>query len=132
MFIPDRGPELYLLSWPCQVQESKDLLVEQRRLQNPGRQPARIHKGPLKFMLGVNSPVVWARIVKRILNCDFGDIATLSNENLEIEKRRCGSREDANATPRAKLRLLPDLLAWSCAFSLLYGCGAQKIPQGMG
>ncbi len=37
-------------------------------------------KGPRKFMLGVNSPVVQSRIVKRILSADFGDMAELSNE----------------------------------------------------
>ena len=57
-------------------------------------------KGPRKSMLGVNSPVVPSRIVKWILSADFGDMAELSNENLESEKRRSGEGEDTKSTPR--------------------------------
>ena len=62
-----------------------------------------VGKGPRKFMLGVNCPVVPARIAKRILNCEFGDMAKLSNENLELEKRRSGEGDDAKASTRGKL-----------------------------
>ncbi len=89
-------------------------------------------KGPRKFMLGVNSPVVPSRIVKRILSADFGDMAELSNENLESEKRRSGEGEDTKSTPRVKLRPLPDLLAWSRAFTLYTGVVLSKYPgKGM-
>ena len=82
-------------------------------------------KGPRKFMLGVNSPVVPARIVKRILHCDFGVMAELSSENLELEKRRSGEGEDAKSASRGKL----DLLAWVRAFTLYTGVVLSAYPD---
>ena len=86
-------------------------------------------KGPRKFMLGVNSPVVPARIVKRILHCDFGDMAELSTENLKLEKRRSGEGEDAKSASWGKLRPLPDLLAWVRAFTLYTGVVLSAYPD---
>ncbi len=83
-------------------------------------------------MLGVNSPVVPSWIVKQILSADFGDMAELSNENLESEKRRSGEGEDTKSTPCVKLRPLPDLLAWSRAFTLYTGVVLSEYPgKGM-
>ena len=47
--------------------------------------------------------MVPARIVKRILNCEFGDMAELSNKNIELEKRRSGEGDEVKASTRGKL-----------------------------
>ena len=123
VFDPDRVPELHLPTFP-----SAPVAVEPEAM--CGRKTASKEAlGPCKFMLGVNSPVVPARIVKRILSCDFGDMAELSNENLELEKRRSGEGDDAKSASRGKLRPLPDLLAWARAFTLYTGVVLSVYPN---
>lgn len=134
MFDPDRVAELHLPTLPSSSGAADHGTAGPS---SATETPAELgkaaiedpQKSPRKFMLGVNSPVVPARIVKRILSCDFGDMAELSNENLELEKRRSGDGEDTKSTPRSKLRPLPDLLAWSRAFTLYMGVVLSKYPS---
>ncbi len=119
VFDPDRVRELGLPTLP-----SAPVAVEQGTAEPSKSVSEDAPKGPRKFMLGVNSPVVPSRIVKRILSADFGDMAELSNENLESEKRRSGEGEDTKSTPRVKLRPLP--------FTLYTGVVLSKYPgKGM-
>ena len=146
LFDPDRVPELHLPTFPGASGAGEPRSLGSLGVVDPGsvgtsgagesgtahgRKTAgeEVGKGPRKFMLGVNSPVVPARIVKRILNCEFGDMAELSNENLELEKRRSGEGDDAKASTRGKLRSLPDLLAWARAFSLYAGVVLSAYPS---
>ena len=146
LFDPDRVPELHLPTFPGASGAGEPGSSGSPGVVDPGSvsasgagEPGTAHsrktageevgKGPRKFMLGVNSPVVPARIVKRILNCEFGDMAELSNENLKLEKRRSGEGDDAKAFTRGKLRSLPDLLAWARAFSLCAGVVLSAYPS---
>ena len=122
-FDSDRVPELNLPAFPSAPDAVEPAPGVVRKAASEDA------KGPRKFMLGVNSPVVPARIVKRILHCDFGDMAELSTENLELEKRRSGEGEDAKSASRGKLRPLPDLLAWVRAFTLYTGVVLSAYPD---
>ena len=146
LFDPDRVPELHLPTFPGASGAGEPGSSGSPGVVDPGSVGAsgagelgtahsrktageEVGKGPRKFMLGVNSPVVPARIVKRILNCEFGDMAKLSNENLELEKRRSGEGDDAKASTRGKLRSLPVRLAWARAFSLYAGVVLSAYPS---
>ena len=121
-FDSDRVPELNLPAFPSAHDAVEPAAGVVRKAASEDA------KGPRKFMLGVNYPVVPAKIVKRILHCDFGDMAELSTENLELEKRRSGEGEDAKSASRGKLRPLPDL-AWVRAFTLYTGVVLSAYPD---
>ena len=87
MFDADRVPELHLPTFTGASGAGETGSSGSPGVVDPGTAHSRktageeVGKDPRKFMLGVNYPVVPARIVKRILNCEFGDMAELSNDS---------------------------------------------------
>lgn len=93
MFDPDRVSKLHLPTFPG----TREPVTMGSNCKTASEEP---RMGPRQFMLGVNSPVVPARIVRCILSCDFRDITELFIDNLELEKRRSGKGDETKPVPR--------------------------------
>lgn len=64
-----------------------------------------------KVQLGETQPFVPVRIVKRILQGHFVEMAELSEENLGLELRRGSEEEEGKAVPGRRLKEVPSFMA---------------------
>ena len=79
-------------------------------------------------VLGEGLPPVPAKLVAKILKEEFVDMAELLRDNIEAERRRCGSDTSSNQT-RPPRREIPDILSWLQCFGVFAGVVASKHPD---
>lgn len=84
---------------------------------------------PAAFILGEALPVVPARLVRKILNGEFVDMAELLRDNMEAERRRAGQEKETGL--RVGRREIPDMLSWLHCFSLYAAIIGSKYPEKM-
>ena len=82
-----------------------------------------------KFQLGETQPFVPVRIVKRILQGHFVEMAELSEENLGLELRRGSEEEEGKAFPGRRLKEVPSFTAWTRAFCIYAGVVISAHPS---
>ena len=82
-----------------------------------------------KFQLGETQPFVPVRIVKRILQGHFVEMAELSEENLGLELRRGSEEEEGKAVPGRRLKEVPSFTAWTRAFCIYTGVVISAHPS---
>ena len=82
-----------------------------------------------KFQLGETQPFVPVRIVKRILQGHFVEMAELSEENLGLELRRGSEEEEGKAVPGRRLKEVPSFTAWTRAFCIYAGVVISAHPS---
>ena len=86
--------------------------------------------GPaVKFQLGETQPFVPVRIVKRILQGHYVDMAELSEENLGLELRRGSEEEEGKTAPVRRLKEVPSFAAWTRAFCIYAGVVISAHPS---
>ena len=82
------------------------------------------------FVLGEGIPPVPGRLVARIWNSEYVDMADLLRDNLEVDRRRGGDHgpHPQGSRPKPLRREVPDILSWAQCFGIYVGVIAEKYP----
>lgn len=84
--------------------------------------------GPTPFTLGEGLPTVPAKLVKKIENGEFVDMAELLRDNIEAERRHEGRQLQGGETKRPR-REVPDLLSWVQCSGTYAGVVTRRHPD---
>ena len=81
---------------------------------------------PFRFSEGF--PPVPAKLVAKILQLEFVDMAELLRDNMKAEKRR-SIREEATNQGKTPRREVPEILSWIQCFGIYVSEMASKYPE---
>ena len=85
------------------------------------------------FILSEALPVVPAKLVKKIRNGEYIDMAELLKDNIELERRRAATEGEGSRssflTHRTGRRELPDIMSWLHCFSLFAAVVSAEYPE---
>ena len=86
------------------------------------------------FVLGEGIPPVPARLVSRIWDDDYIDMAELLRDNLEAERRGNSGNTQQSGLPggshsKPLRREVPDVLSWAQCFGVYIGVVVEKYPD---
>ena len=81
------------------------------------------------FILGEGLPAVPARLVKKILDGEFIDMAELLHDNVEVERRRADQGGPTISEPRRPRREVPDIMSWLQCFGMFASVLTSRRPE---
>ena len=98
-----------------------------------GKQPVTKKRPPAPpFVLGEGLPIIPAKLVNKIQQGEFVDMADLLKDNLEAERRRlsvAGGMVASLLSGKPSRREVPDLLSWVTSFGIYASILGEKYPQ---
>ena len=81
------------------------------------------------FILGEGLPAVPARLVKKILDGEFVDMAELLHNNVEVERRRADQGGPTTSELRRLRREVPDIMSWLQCFGMFASVHTNRRPE---